>query len=93
MLQSPSFVMRCPTWQANTTLDTEIDGIQALTATNRDQAAAAYVKMQQQLIDEAVVVVPFVQNYQRVLQASVGGFVDNPAYAQVVFAYDLTPGP
>ena len=74
-------------------LDAEIDGIQALTATNRDQAAAEYVTMQQQLIDDAVVVVPYVQNYQRVLQASVGGFVDNPAYAQVVFAYDLTPGP
>ena len=49
--------------------------------------------MQQQLIDDAVVVVPYVQNYQRVLQASVGGFVDDPAYANVVFAYDLTPGP
>jgi peptide/nickel transport system substrate-binding protein len=80
-------------YYSSKTLDAEIDGIQALTATNRDQAAAEYVTMQQQLIDDAVVVVPYVQNYQRVLQASVGGFVDNPAYAQVVFAYDLTPGP
>ncbi len=80
-------------YYSNKTLDAEIDGIQALTATNRDQAAAEYVTMQQQLIDNAVVVVPYVQNYQRVLQASVGGFVDNPAYAQVVFVYDLTPGP
>jgi peptide/nickel transport system substrate-binding protein len=80
-------------YNSSKTLDAEIDGIQALTATNRDQAAAQYVTMQQQLIDDAVVVVPYVQNYQRVLQASVGGFVDNPAYAQVVFVYDLTPGP
>ncbi len=80
-------------YYSNKTMDAEIDGIQALTATNRDQAAAEYVTMQQQLIDDAVVVVPYVQNYQRVLQASVGNFVDNPAYAQVVFAYDLTPGP
>ena len=36
---------------------------------------------------------PYVQNYQRVLQASVGGFVDDPAYASVVFVYELTPGP
>lgn len=79
-------------YYSNKALDAEIDGIQATTATNRDAAAAEYVKMQQQLIDDAVVVVPYVQNYQRVLQASVGGFVDNPAYAQVVFAYDLTPG-
>ncbi len=80
-------------YYSSKTLDAEIDGIQALTATNRDQAAAQYVVMQQQLIDDAVVVVPYVQNYQHVLQASVGGFVDNPAYAGVVFAYDLTPGP
>jgi peptide/nickel transport system substrate-binding protein len=73
-------------------MDKAIDGIQALTATNRDQASAQYVQMQQQLIDDAVVVTPYVQNYQRVLDATVKGFVDNPAYAQVVFAYDLQPG-
>ncbi|MFH0751282.1 MAG: ABC transporter substrate-binding protein [Chloroflexota bacterium] len=88
--ETPSFNLA---YYSNSALDAQIDGIQALTATNRDQAAAEYVKMQQQLIDDAVVVVPYVQNYQRVLQASVGNFVDNPAYAQVVFAYDLTPGP
>ena len=71
--------------------DATIDGLQSLTATDRDQAAADYVALQQQLIDEAVVVVPYVQNYQRVLDATVGGYVDDPAYAQVVFAYDLTP--
>jgi peptide/nickel transport system substrate-binding protein len=80
-------------YYSNAKLDGQIDGIQALTATNRDQAAAEYVTMQQQIIDDAVVVVPYVQNYQRVLQSSVGGFVDNPAYANVVFAYELTPGP
>jgi len=88
--KTPNFNL---SYYASKTLDAQIDGIQALTATNRDQAAAQYVTMQQQLIDDAVVVVPYVQNYQRVLQASVGGFVDNPAYAGVVFAYDLTPGP
>jgi peptide/nickel transport system substrate-binding protein len=88
--EAPNFNLA---YYSSTTLDAGIDGIQALTATNRDQAAAQYVAMQQQLIDDAVVVVPYVQNYQRVLQASVGGFVDNPAYAQVVFVYDLTPGP
>ena len=47
--------------------------------------------MQQTLIDDAVVAVPYVQNYQRVLDAAVGGYVDDPAYAQVVFVYDLAP--
>ena len=71
--------------------DATIDGLQSLTATDRDKAAAEYVALQQKLIDDAVVVVPYVQNYQRVLDATVGGYVDDPAYAQVVFAYDLTP--
>ena len=88
--ETPNFNLA---YYSNTALDAEIDGIQALTATSRAQAAAQYVTMQQRLIDDAVVVVPYVQNYQRVLQASVGGFVDDPAYANVVFAYELTPGP
>lgn len=88
--ETPNFNLA---YYSNPALDAQIDGIQALTATNREQAAAEYVTMQQTLIDDAVVAVPYVQNYQRVLQAAVGGFVDNPAYAGVVFAYELTPGP
>jgi peptide/nickel transport system substrate-binding protein len=72
-------------------MDAAIDEIQSLTVTDRDAAEARYIEMQQQLIDDAVVVVPYVQNYQRALDASVGGFVDDPAYAQVPFVYDMSP--
>ncbi len=72
-------------------MDAAIDEIQSLTVTDRDAAQVKYEEMQQQLIDDAVVVVPYVQNYQRVLDASVGGYVDDPAYAQVPFVYDMTP--
>ncbi len=72
-------------------MDAAIDGIQSLTVTDRDAAEQQYIEMQQQLIDEAVVAVPYVQNYQRALDARVGGYVDDPAYAQVAFVYDLTP--
>jgi peptide/nickel transport system substrate-binding protein len=72
-------------------MDAAIDEIQSLTITDRDAAQAKYVEMQQKLIDEAVTVVPYVQNYQRVLDASVGGYVDDPAYAQVPFVYDMSP--
>jgi peptide/nickel transport system substrate-binding protein len=85
----PSFNLA---YYSNPEMDKAIDGIQSLTATDRTAADAEYVKMQQQLIDDAVVVAPYVQNYQRVLDSTVGGYVDDPAYAQVVFAYDLTPG-
>ena len=72
-------------------MDAAIDDIQSLTVTDRDAAEQQYIEMQQKLIDEAVVAAPYVQNYQRALDASVGGFVDDPAYAQVAFVYDLTP--
>jgi peptide/nickel transport system substrate-binding protein len=86
--ESPNFNLA---YYSNPDLDAKIDGIQALTATDREKAAAEYVAMQQTLIDDAVVVVPYVQNYQRVLQASVSGFVDDPAYAGVPFVYDMAP--
>lgn len=72
-------------------MDAAIDAIQSLTVTDRDAAEATYIELQQQLIDDAVVVAPYVQNYQRVLDATVGDYVDDPAYAQVAFVYDLTP--
>ena len=34
----------------------------------------------------------YTQTYQRAMLGTFGGYVDNPAYANVVFAYDLTPG-
>ncbi|MFN8620303.1 MAG: hypothetical protein U0869_06110 [Chloroflexota bacterium] len=86
--ESPNFNLA---YYANADMDAAIDGIQTLTATDRAEAEAAYVKMQQQLID--TVVSPYVQNYQRVLDSTVGGYVDDPAYAQVVFVrHDLTLG-
>ncbi len=72
-------------------MDAAIDGIQSLTVTDRAAAEQQYIELQQKLIDEAVVAAPYVQNYQRALDASVGGYVDDPAYAQVAFVYDLTP--
>jgi peptide/nickel transport system substrate-binding protein len=32
-----------------------------------------------------------VQNYQRAYEADAEGYVDNPAYPNVVFVYDLRP--
>jgi peptide/nickel transport system substrate-binding protein len=72
-------------------MDAAIDGIQSLTVTDRAAAEQQYIELQQKLIDEAAVVVPYVQSYQRALDASVGGYVDDPAYAQVPFVYDMYP--
>jgi peptide/nickel transport system substrate-binding protein len=74
-------------------IDKEIDDLPALTATDKAGAEKAYADLQTKIIgDRAAVAVPYVQNYQRAFAKSVQGYVDNPAYPNVVFVYDLTPG-
>ena len=75
----------------NSQVDAAIDGLQALTATNRDQAQQQYVTLQQTIVDQAISPALGVENNERAYAASVGGYVDNPSYANVVFFRDLTP--
>jgi peptide/nickel transport system substrate-binding protein len=71
-------------------LDAEIDKLPALTATDRTAAEQQYAAIQKTILDDKVLAsVPWVQNAQHVLSSRVQGFVDNPAYAQVVHVYDL----
>jgi peptide/nickel transport system substrate-binding protein len=72
-------------------LDKTIDSMQELTATDEAAAEAAYKKAQQILIDEAAVATPFVQTYLRAMRDEFDGWVDNPAYGNVVHVYDVTP--
>ncbi|MEV4111153.1 ABC transporter substrate-binding protein [Nonomuraea sp. NPDC049695] len=71
-------------------VDKEIDSLPQLTATDQLQADMVYQNLQKKIIQEqAAVAVPYVQTYQRALTADVAGYVDNPAYPNVVFFYDL----
>jgi peptide/nickel transport system substrate-binding protein len=77
----------------NDQVDTEIDKLPQLTATDRAAAEKAYSDLQTKIIDDnAAVAVPYVQKYQRAYAKSVQGYVDNPAYPNVVFFYDVKPG-
>lgn len=72
-------------------IDKAIDALPELTATDRLAAEQSYADLQKKIIEErAAVAVPYVQTYQRALTADVIGYVDNPAYPNVVFFYDLT---
>lgn len=71
--------------------DASIDRLQALTATDRAKAQHEYERLQQTLLDQAVSPVLAVESYQRAYADSVGGYVDNPSYANVVFVHDLVP--
>jgi peptide/nickel transport system substrate-binding protein len=75
----------------NASADATIDSLQQKTATNHVEADTAYVALQKQLLGQAVAVPLYVQNYQRVFQKSMTGYVDNPAYSNVVFVYDVHP--
>jgi peptide/nickel transport system substrate-binding protein len=76
---------------ASKPVDSSIDTLQAKTATSHAQANAAYVALQKTLLGQAVALPLYVQNYQRVYQKSMTGYVDNPSYSNVVFVYDLHP--
>jgi peptide/nickel transport system substrate-binding protein len=72
-------------------LDQMIDSVESLAATDRNQAIATYQQMQEMLLATMPAVSLYTQVYQKAMQSSVGGFVDNPAYPNVVFGYDLQP--
>jgi peptide/nickel transport system substrate-binding protein len=75
----------------NPAFDRTVDGLQELTATDRDKADATYKELQRTLVDDAVAPVLYVQNSLRGYRDEFGGYVDNPAYSNVVFAYELEP--
>jgi peptide/nickel transport system substrate-binding protein len=75
-------------YYSNPGLDKQIDQAEPLAATNRPGAVSLYRRMQTTLMRDAAVVPLYVQVYQRAYLSSLQGFVDNPAYPNVIFVYD-----
>jgi peptide/nickel transport system substrate-binding protein len=73
-------------------LDTEIDALQQKAAAGGATADEAYKTAQKRVLDDAVVMTFFVNTYQRAFRSSLTKYTDNPAYSNVVFAYDVVPG-
>jgi peptide/nickel transport system substrate-binding protein len=73
-------------------LDKQIDGLQEEAAKGTEQANTAYQAAQKSVVDDALTLTFFVNTYQRPFRSSLTNYVDNPAYANVVFAYDVAPG-
>ena len=76
----------------NPTVDKQIDRVEPLSATDRQKAISLYSQIQTELLHDSPALFLGTQTYERVMQKSVGGFVDNPAYPSVVFVYSLHPG-
>ena len=67
-----------------------IDEASVVAATDRERATAMYADMQRLVAEDAPAIPLYTQVYQRVMLDDVQGFEDNPAYPNVVFAYELT---
>ncbi|GAA1716110.1 ABC transporter substrate-binding protein [Nonomuraea bangladeshensis] len=73
-------------------LDALLDTVAELTVTDPPAAQRAYEQATRRVLDQrAAVALPWVTNYQRAYLGSIQGYVDNPAYSDVVFVYDLRP--
>jgi peptide/nickel transport system substrate-binding protein len=62
-----------------------------LEATSRTAAEALYRRMQEELYTRVPLEAMWTITTQRVIAKSVQGFVENPAYPEVVFFYQLHP--
>ncbi len=78
-------------YYSNPVLDRQINHVESLVATNRTAGEQLYRTMQVETLQQAPVNVLYNVNYQYAMRSSFTGFQVNPAYANVVFAYDLTP--
>jgi peptide/nickel transport system substrate-binding protein len=80
-------------YYSNPRLDAMMQQAERTSAGNRARAVQLYRTMQMTLLHDAPVIPAFVTVYQRTLARGVTGYVDNPAYPNVVYAYDLKPAP
>ncbi len=78
-------------YYCNPDLDEMIDAVPSYTATDRDRAVEMYREMQEVLLRDMPALYLYNQNYQHAMLASVGGYRINPAYPNVVFAYEVFP--
>ena len=75
----------------NPSFDRKVDSLQELTAVDRAKADATYKQLQRTLMNDAVSPVLYVQRSLRAYRDEFTGYVDNPAYSNVVFVYNLKP--
>jgi len=78
-------------YYSNPTLDKQINKVDEVTATNPAAGNQLYHTMQVEVLQQAPLQALYDVNYQYAMRTSFTGFVSNPAYAGVVFVYNLKP--
>jgi peptide/nickel transport system substrate-binding protein len=78
-------------YYSNPTLDSQINRVESLVATNRAAGVNLYHAMQVEVLQQAPIAFLYNDNYQYAMSTGFTGLQVNPAYPNVVFAYDLKP--
>jgi peptide/nickel transport system substrate-binding protein len=78
-------------YYSNKTLDSQINRVESVIATSPAAGAQLYRTMQVETLQQAPLTAVYNVNYQYAMRTSFTGFQVNPAYANVVFAYNLRP--
>jgi peptide/nickel transport system substrate-binding protein len=78
-------------YYSNAKVDAMMTQAEQLAASDRQRSIDLYRTIQEQLLADAPAIFVYNQVYERAMLSSVGGFKENAAYPNVVFAYDLEP--
>jgi len=74
----------------NPEYDKMIDTANALSGSDRAKATELFIQAQETLVDDAAAIFFYDIANTHLARSNIKGFVDNPAYPHVVFAYQLT---
>lgn len=77
-------------YYCNPELDKLMDEANELTVVDREEAEELFVEAQKLIIDEAPMIFMYDLENTMIFNSDLKGFVDNPAYAEVVFFHQLT---
>ena len=78
-------------YYSNPIMDAQINRVESVVATSPAAGAALYRTMQVETLQQAPVDALYNVNYQYAMRSNFTGFKVNPAYANVVFTYNLRP--
>ncbi|HYS33817.1 MAG TPA: ABC transporter substrate-binding protein [Streptosporangiaceae bacterium] len=78
-------------YYSNPALDKQINRVESLVATDPSAGSALYRTMQVEILKQAPIVFLYNANYQYAMTNTLSGFQVNPAYPNVIFAYNLKP--
>ena len=76
-------------YYSNPSLDKTMQQAEVEAGTNRQASIGLYGQMQHTIYDQTPAISAITSVYQRAMLSSIQGYVDNPAYPNVVFVYDL----